>query len=200
LLAILALEPEESAPSATEAQAFGKKPLPTLDARVEMFMRAMRDAESGADDPAHARELILTAMAKDLENGSEQNGERRRSALFEPHTRRFNRDRRPSRSGFRAPLPSANRRLRSLGGGTFVGRLERRMALCSGIHSTPPSPNGENGRANLGVNIVAPPKALAACPSGSRCGAPTPRRPSPPKMPNSPPRRNSFGSPSICFI
>ena len=43
LLAILALEPEESALSDTAAQAFAKDPMPTLDARVEKFMRAMRD-------------------------------------------------------------------------------------------------------------------------------------------------------------
>jgi hypothetical protein len=102
LLAILALEPEESALSDTEAQAFATGPLPTLDARVEKFMRAMRDDESGAGDPAEARERILTAMARDLANGSEQTAEHRFPALFDILTNRFSRARRPPRSGFRA--------------------------------------------------------------------------------------------------
>ena len=57
-------------------------------------------SESGADDPAQARELILTAMARDLANGSEQTAERQGPALFETLSNRFNRARRPSRSGF----------------------------------------------------------------------------------------------------
>ena len=101
LLAILTLEPEESAPPDTASRAIAKDPMPTLDERVEKFMRAMRDSESGADDPAQARELILTAMARDLANGSEQTAERQGPALFEM-SNRFNRARRPSRSGSRA--------------------------------------------------------------------------------------------------
>ena len=96
LLAILALEPDENVPLGNEERALGNKPLPTLDARVEMFMRAMRDSESGAENPAEARELILTAMAKELANRSEQNSEHGTGAL-----RPSNRDRRASRSGIR---------------------------------------------------------------------------------------------------
>ena len=99
LLAIFALEPEEGALSNTAAQAFG--PLPTFDARVEKFMRAMRDDASGAGDPAEARERILTAMATDLANGSEQTVEHQFPALFETLANRFSRVRRPPRSGFR---------------------------------------------------------------------------------------------------
>ena len=89
LLAILALEPEESSLSDTEAQAFAKGPLPTLDVRVEKFMRAMRDGESGAGDPAEARELILTAMARDLANGSEQNRRASVSCAFRNSNQSF---------------------------------------------------------------------------------------------------------------
>jgi len=99
LLAILALEPEEGAP--LDKEDFGKRPLPTLDTRVEKYMRAMRDGDSGAGDPAQARELILAAMAKDLANGSEENGEGGGPALFAGLTSRFNRARKPSRSGIR---------------------------------------------------------------------------------------------------
>lgn len=100
LLAILALEPEEGAP--LDKEDFGKRPLPTLDARVEKYMRAMRDGDFGAGDPAQARELIPAAMAKDLANGSEGNGEGGGPALFATLTSRFNRARKPSRSGIRA--------------------------------------------------------------------------------------------------
>ncbi len=102
LLAILALEPEEDSPLDKEAQAFAKGPLPTLDTRVEKYMRAMRDGNSGAEDPARARERILAEMATDLAKGSERIGEGWGPALFENLTRRFDRARRPSRSGFRA--------------------------------------------------------------------------------------------------
>jgi hypothetical protein len=116
LLAILALEPEESAPLDMEARAFAKEPLPTLDARVEKYMRAMRDGDSGAEDPAQARERILAAMATDLVNGSERNRDGWGPALIENLTRRFNRARRPSRSGFRASASVwSNRSVRRIG-------------------------------------------------------------------------------------
>jgi hypothetical protein len=116
LLAILALEPEEGSPLDKEAQAFAKGPLPTLDARVEKYMRAMRVGDSGAEDPARAREQILAAMATDLVNGSERNREGWGPALFENLTRRFNRARRRSRSGFRASASVwSNRSVRRTG-------------------------------------------------------------------------------------
>jgi hypothetical protein len=101
LLSILALEPDEGSLD-KEAQAFGKWPLPTLDTRVEKYMRAMSDGDSGAEDPAKARELILAAMAKDLANGSEGKGEGGGPALFATLTSRFNRARKPYRSGISA--------------------------------------------------------------------------------------------------
>lgn len=116
LLAILALEPEEGSPLDKEAQAFAKGPMPALDARVEKYMRAMRDGESGAEDPAQARELIITSMVKDLAKGSERNGEGWGPALFETLTSRFDRARRPSRSGFRASASVwSNRSVRRTG-------------------------------------------------------------------------------------
>lgn len=99
-----------------EARAFAKEPLPTLDARVEKYMRAMRDGDSGAEDPAQARERILAAMATDLVNGSERNRDGWGPALIENLTRRFNRARRPSRSGFRASASVwSNRSVRRIG-------------------------------------------------------------------------------------
>jgi len=90
--------------------------LPTLDTRVEKYMRAMRDGDSGAEDPARARELILTAMAKDLAKGSERIGEGWGPALFETLTSRFDRARRPSRPGFRASASVwSNRSVRRTG-------------------------------------------------------------------------------------
>ena len=96
LLAILALEPDESAPLDTEARAFAKGPLPTLDARVEKYMRAMRDGDSGAEDPAQARELILAAMATDLVNGSRteprglgSRADRKSDSSFQPGSQTF---------------------------------------------------------------------------------------------------------------
>ncbi len=116
LLAIFALEPEEGSPLDKEAQAFAKGSLPTLDARVKKYMRAMRDGDSGAEDPARARERILAAMATDLVNGSERNRVGWGPALFENLTPRFNRARRPSRSGFRASASVwSNRAVRRAG-------------------------------------------------------------------------------------
>ena len=136
LLAILALEPEEGVALDKEAQAFGKWPLPTLDARVEKYMRAMSDGDFGAEDPAKARELILAAMAKDLANGSERKGEGGGPALFATLTQPFQ----PGSQAFSLRFScfdfcmvpsrrSADRRLFRLGGGTSDGRLERRMGL-----------------------------------------------------------------------
>lgn len=102
LLAILSLEPDEGLPLGDEALALGKESLPTLDARVDMFMRAMRDGESEAEDPTEARRRILAAMTKDLADRCERNSGHRGGALFERFTRPFNRDSRPSRSGIRA--------------------------------------------------------------------------------------------------
>ena len=79
-------------------------------------MRAMRDGDSGAGDPAQARELILTAMAKDLAKGSERIGEGWGPALFETLTSCFDRARRPSRPGFRASASVwSNRSVRRTG-------------------------------------------------------------------------------------
>lgn len=105
LLAILALEPDENVPLGNDERALGNEPLPTLDARVEMFTRAMRDSESGGEYPADARELILAAMAKDLAKRSERSSEHGSSAL-----RPLNRDRRPSRSGIGTSAYRALRR------------------------------------------------------------------------------------------
>ncbi|MGH6848417.1 MAG: DUF2125 domain-containing protein [Methylocella sp.] len=110
LLAILALEREEGSPLDKEAQTFAEEPMPTLDARVEMYMRAMRSGDSDAGDPAQIRDRILTAMANDLAIGSERKGEGWGPGLFDTLTSRFNRLRRPSRSGFRAAAPVRPRR------------------------------------------------------------------------------------------
>jgi hypothetical protein len=63
LLAILDLANEESQPS--------EAALPTLDARVQMYLRAMGKEGSTPEDTERARELILQAMAEDLVKGPE---------------------------------------------------------------------------------------------------------------------------------
>lgn len=87
--------------------------MPGLDARVEKFMRAMSESDSDAGDPAKAREVILAAIAKDLANRSERNGEGGSRGLFDAFTSRFNRFRRPSR--FRVAAPPPRRALQRIG-------------------------------------------------------------------------------------
>jgi hypothetical protein len=101
LLAILALELEEGSPLDKEAQTFAESPMPALDARVEKYLRAMREGDSDAGDPAKARDLILAAMAKNLANRAEGNGEDRGSLLFRPIARRFSQARKPTSLGIR---------------------------------------------------------------------------------------------------
>ncbi|MGH6837048.1 MAG: DUF2125 domain-containing protein [Methylocella sp.] len=101
LLAILTLEPEVGSPLDKEAQAFAEAPMPALDARVEKYLRAMREGDSDAGDPAKARELILAAMANDLATRGERNGEDRGFLLFRPIARRFSQARKPTSLGIR---------------------------------------------------------------------------------------------------
>ncbi|HEY8031557.1 MAG TPA: DUF2125 domain-containing protein [Methylocella sp.] len=108
LLAILALELEEGLDKDT--QTFAEAPMPALDARVEKYLRAMSEGDSDAGDPAKARELILAAMAKDLANRGEGNGEHRGSFLFKPLARRFSRAHKPASRGIRQAAPTRRTR------------------------------------------------------------------------------------------
>jgi Uncharacterized protein conserved in bacteria (DUF2125) len=58
LLAILALESDETQPS--------EPPLPAFDTRIQMYLRAMGEENSKGDDPAAARALILQKIAEEL--------------------------------------------------------------------------------------------------------------------------------------
>jgi hypothetical protein len=87
LLAILALEPEDGVSSEKDVHAFAAGSLPTLDTRVEMYLRAMHDCDAGAQNHTDARDRILAAMATDLENDAGRTGMGWGAAFLEsPHS------------------------------------------------------------------------------------------------------------------
>ena len=101
LLAVLALEPEVGVSSEKDVQAFAAGALPTLNARVEMYLRAMHDGDAGAQNHADARDRILAAMAADLEDDAGRSGMGWGAACLEKVTGFFNRARKASPSAFR---------------------------------------------------------------------------------------------------
>jgi hypothetical protein len=101
LLAILALEPEDGVSSETDVQAFAAGSPPTLNARVEMYLRAMHDSGAGAQNHTDARDRILAAMATDLENDAGRSGMGWGAAFIDEATGFFDRARKASHPAFR---------------------------------------------------------------------------------------------------
>ncbi|HEY4849017.1 MAG TPA: DUF2125 domain-containing protein [Methylocella sp.] len=101
LLAILALEPEDGVSSEKDVQAFAAGALPTLNARVEMYLRAMHDGDAGAQNRTNARARILAAMAEDLENDAGHTGIGWGAAFLDKVTGFFNRVQKASHPAFR---------------------------------------------------------------------------------------------------
>ncbi len=101
LLAILSLEPEDGVSSEMDVRAFAAGSLPTLNARVEMYLRAMHDGGAGAQNHTDARDRILAAMATDLENDAGRSGMGWGAAFLDKVTGFFNRARKASHPAFR---------------------------------------------------------------------------------------------------
>jgi hypothetical protein len=101
LLAILALESEDGVSPEKDVHSFAAGSLPTLNARVEMYLRAMHDCDAGAQNHTDARDRILAAMATDLENDAGRTGMGWGAALLDKATGFFNRARKASPSAFR---------------------------------------------------------------------------------------------------
>src|SRR6202011_4418719 len=101
LLAILALESEGGVSPEKDVHAFAAGSLPTLDTRVEMYLRAMHNGDAGAQNYTDARERILTAMATDLANDASHSGKGWGAAFLDKVTGFFNRARKASHSAFR---------------------------------------------------------------------------------------------------
>ena len=101
LLAIFALEPEDGVSSEKDVHAFAAGSLPTLDTRVEMYLRAMHDCDAGAQNHTDARDRILAAMATDLENDAGRTGMGWGAAFLDKVTGFVNRARKASPSAFR---------------------------------------------------------------------------------------------------
>jgi hypothetical protein len=101
LLAILALEPEDGVSSEKDVHAFAAGSLPTLDTRVEMYLRAMHDCDAGAQNHTDARDRILAAMATDLENDAGRTGMGWGAAFLDKVTGFVDRARKASPSAFR---------------------------------------------------------------------------------------------------
>jgi len=78
LLAILALKSEDGVSPEKDVHAFAAGSLPTLNARVEMYLRAMHHCDAGAQNHTDARDRILAAIATDLERRSSRHGMGRR--------------------------------------------------------------------------------------------------------------------------
>jgi hypothetical protein len=110
LLAILALEPEEAMSPKKDVHA-----LPTLDMRIEMYLRAMHYGDAGAQHYTGACDRILAAMATDLENDAGHSGKRRSATFLETVTGYFNRARKAS--------PSAIRRSAGVWSGLSIQRI-----------------------------------------------------------------------------
>ncbi|HXN89544.1 MAG TPA: DUF2125 domain-containing protein [Methylocella sp.] len=101
LLAILALESEGGVSPEKDVHAFAAGSLPTLDTRVEMYLRAMHNGDAGTQNYTGAHDRILAAMATDLENDASHSGKGRGAAFLDTVTGFFNRARKASPSAFR---------------------------------------------------------------------------------------------------
>jgi hypothetical protein len=128
LLAILALEPEEGVSS---EKAFSAGSLPTLDRRVEMYLRAIHNGDAGGQNYARARDRILTAMATDLANDASPSGKGRGAAFLDAVIGLFNRARKASHPAFRRTA-AVRSGLTLQGIGVFAAMTAALLIFCWG--------------------------------------------------------------------